>query len=334
MNESQYPMISVIVPVYKVESYLERCINSLINQTYKNMDIILVDDGSPDCCPKMCDQFAEHYSNITALHKKNGGLSDARNFGVKFSNNEWIIFVDSDDYVEPIYVETLVNLQKQYDAEMVITRTVRENENGGGKPKHQQFNSYLCGKKTALFKVYSGIDVGWAAYGKLYQKRYLLKHPFPIGYFEDCACMYKIIDEVDKIAIGDYEENYHYIQRDGSILNSGLNEKHMIIFDIAREFEKFINEKYPDLDILIVSFYRRAVTQLLNLQKMSWNIYKSIFFKYRSYFRKNAKKVIRTREFSFSTKIHFLLLCSRPELFYVQRYLLEKSRCKIKDMKK
>ena len=243
MVESQYPRVSVIVPVYKVESYLERCVSSLINQTYKNMDIILVDDGSPDNCPKMCDQFAEQYNNITTLHKKNGGLSDARNFGVRYSENEWIIFVDSDDYVESVYVETLVNLQKQFDAEMVITRTARENENGGGKPKHQKFNSYLCDKQTALYKVYGGIDVGWAAYGKLYQKRYLLEHPFPIGYFEDCACMYKIIDEVDRIAIGDYEENYHYIQRDGSILNSFLNENHMIIFDIAREFEKFIYER-------------------------------------------------------------------------------------------
>ena len=330
MIESFNPRVSLIVPVYKVERYLERCINSLVKQTYKNVDIILVDDGSPDSCPSICDKYAEQYSNITALHKENGGLSDARNYGVRHSENEWIIFVDSDDYVEYVYVETLVNLQKQFDAEMVITRTVRENENGGGKPKHQRFNSYLCDRETALFKVYAGIDVGWAAYGKLYQKSHLLKHPFPNGYFEDCACMYKIIDEVDRIVIGDYEENYHYIQREGSILNSGLNEKHTIIFEIAREFEKFINEKYPHLDILIVSFYRRAVTQLLNLQKMSWKTYKCIFYKYRSYFRKNAKKVITNKNLSLSNKIYYILLCSRPEIFYVQRWILKKRRSRNK----
>lgn len=324
--ENQNPRVSVIVPVYNVEAYLEKCVNSLLNQTYTNLDIILVDDGSPDHCPEMCDKFEKEYTNVLALHKKNGGLSDARNYGVSHTDNEWVAFVDSDDYVEPEYVETLVKLRNQFDAEMVITRTVRENEDGSGKPVHKKFESFLADKKSALCNVYSGINVGWSAYGKLLQRRLLLKHPFPIGYYEDCACMYKIIDELDRIAIGDYEENYHYVQRGGSILMSTLNDKHMLIFDIAKEFEGFIKERHPDLDILIVFFYKRAVTQLLNLQKMPWKTYKEIYFKYRPFFRKSAKRVLSDKSISRSTKFYHLLLCSRPEIFYMQRQILLKTR--------
>lgn len=324
--DNLYPKISVIVPVYKVESYLIKCVESLINQTYKNIDIILVDDGSPDRCPEMCDRLAEQYGNITALHKPNGGLSDARNFGVRYTENDWIVFVDSDDYVEPEYVETLVNLRNEFDAEMVVTRTVRENEDGSGRPAHKTFESYLADNETALYQIYSGMNVGWAAYGKLLKKSVLLKYPFPYGYYEDCACMYKIIDEFDRIAIGDYENNYHYIQRAGSILGSSLNEKHYHIFDIAKEFEEYISDKHPDMDILIVFFYRRAVAQLLNLQSMPWKTYKEIFMKYRPIFRKNIGRIMRDERITKNTKIYYLLLCGRPEVFYLQRKILTKTR--------
>ncbi len=326
MSEGQYLKVSVIVPVYKVESELERCVKSLIDQNYKNMDIILVDDGSPDNCPQMCDEFATQYKNIIALHKKNGGLADARNYGVLHSSNEWIVFVDSDDYVEPDYVETLVNLKSQFDADLVITRIVREKESETGRQKKNTFDSYLVDRKKALYNVYSGTRVGWSACGKLLQRRLLLKHPFPMGYYEDCACMYKIIDEVDRIAIGDFKGNYHYVQRDGSILVSNLNEKHMLIFDIVKKFEGFINEKYPELNILVILFYKRAVIQLLNLQTMPWITYKNIFLKFRPLFRKNVKQVLKDENIGLENKIYYLLLCSSPKFFYVQRNLIAKMK--------
>lgn len=93
------PLISVIVPIYNVEKYLARCVDSIVNQTYKNLEIILVDDGSPDLCPQMCDDYAEKDSRIKVVHKKNGGLSDARNAGMAVSTGEYISFIDSDDYV-------------------------------------------------------------------------------------------------------------------------------------------------------------------------------------------------------------------------------------------
>ena len=107
------PLISVIIPVYKVEKYLKRCIDSVINQTYKNLEIILVDDGSPDNCPKICDDYSKKDKRIKVIHKKNGGVSAARNKGLKLSNGDYIVFVDSDDWLEYNFVEEmLTNLRK------------------------------------------------------------------------------------------------------------------------------------------------------------------------------------------------------------------------------
>ena len=99
--EKHKDLISVIVPVYDVEKYLDRCVESIVNQTYQNLEIILVDDGSPDNCPAMCDNWAEKDSRIKVIHKKNGGLSDARNAGMEIVTGEFIGFVDSDDWIEP-----------------------------------------------------------------------------------------------------------------------------------------------------------------------------------------------------------------------------------------
>lgn len=318
--------VGVIVPVYKVEKYIRKCVDSLLAQTYQNIEIILVDDGSPDRCPEICDEYAEKYSNVVCYHKENGGLSDARNYGVRRTDCKWIAFVDSDDYVEKTYISTLVGLQKKAGADLVITRASRENEDGSGKQKHTPFKSFAANNREALYEVYAGVKVGWSAYGKLYKREVLLEVPFPDGYFEDSACMYKIIERSSRIVIGDYEENYHYIQRDGSILCSPLNEKHMHIFDIAKEFEQFVNEKHPDMDILIPFFYRRAIVQILNLQSMPWKNYKEIFMKHRYYFRKYIFRIITDKKINTKSKVYFFILCTRPELFKLQRKLLEKSR--------
>ncbi len=103
------PLISIIVPVYKVEMYIKKCINSIINQTYKNIEIILVDDGSPDNCGKICDDYSKTDKRIIVVHKDNGGLSDARNRGLIAASGQFITFVDSDDYIELNYIETHYN---------------------------------------------------------------------------------------------------------------------------------------------------------------------------------------------------------------------------------
>ena len=116
----QQPLLSVIVPIYNVENYLDRCVESIVNQTYKNLEIILVDDGSPDNCPRMCDKWAEKDSRIKVVHKENGGLSDARNAGIPLTKGEIISFIDSDDWIEPAAYESLYNQAYRETVECVM----------------------------------------------------------------------------------------------------------------------------------------------------------------------------------------------------------------------
>ena len=123
-------LISVIVPIYNVEKYLERCVDSIVNQTYRNLEIILVDDGSPDNCPKMCDDFAKKDSRIRVVHKKNGGLSDARNSGMKIASGECIVFVDSDDYVDCNMIAKMYDVMLKDDSDVVSCGVKWVDENG------------------------------------------------------------------------------------------------------------------------------------------------------------------------------------------------------------
>ena len=111
-------LVSIIVPIYGVDEYLNKCIDSIVNQTYKNIEIILVDDGSPDKCPQICDAFSQKDKRIKVIHKKNGGLSEARNVGIDHANGEYFIFVDSDDWIENTMVEHLLSICKKYDVEL------------------------------------------------------------------------------------------------------------------------------------------------------------------------------------------------------------------------
>ena len=116
-----FPKISVVVPIYKVEKYLDRCIYSIINQTYTNLEIILVDDGSPDNCPKICDEYASKDNRIKVIHKQNGGLSSARNAGIKVATGDYIGFVDSDDFIELDMYEQMYKVAYENDVDLVMS---------------------------------------------------------------------------------------------------------------------------------------------------------------------------------------------------------------------
>ena len=124
------PLISVVLPIYNIESYLDRCMEAVLNQTYSNLEILMVDDGSPDGCPQICDRYAEQDSRVRALHKENGGLSDARNYGIARARGEYITCIDPDDYVDPDYVEYLYRLIDKYETRMSICQHVTEYDNG------------------------------------------------------------------------------------------------------------------------------------------------------------------------------------------------------------
>lgn len=134
---TKQPLVSVIVPCYKVEQYLPKCI--IVAQTYENLEIWLVDDGSPDRCGEICDEYAEKDNRIKVIHKENGGLSDARNVAIDKTTGEWITFVDSDDYVTEDYVEVLYRLVERYHCKAAVTQHYYISENG--KVTYSPFNT-------------------------------------------------------------------------------------------------------------------------------------------------------------------------------------------------
>lgn len=220
------PLISIIVPVYKVEIYLAKCIDSVLAQTYTNLEIILVNDGSPDNCGKICDEYAQKDKRIKVIHKKNGGLADARNVAIDVAAGEWIIFVDSDDYVESDYVETLYDLVKEYGCLVACSCFRYFYEDKTTKNLEEPYFEKVYDKWSALKSLFLQQDVHTGAWGKIYHKSLFetgIRYPFGLIY-EDLPTTYLLMLKSETIAYCN-KRTYNYLLRPTSLEGSGFNPK-------------------------------------------------------------------------------------------------------------
>ena len=308
-------MISVIVPVYNVEDYLERCVDSLVKQDIdEEYEIVLVDDGAKDRSGELCDELAEKYENVKALHKKNGGLSSARNYGIAYSGGELIAFVDSDDYVTASYLKHMYDLLKKFDADMAITCTTLRYSEEPFK-NDRRFQDYCATPKEAFIEVYAGEYANWTACGKLYKREILTNKAFPKGYHEDIASMYKFIDRCSKVAIGDYCNDYYYIQREGSITFSEFSKKHMRIFQVCDELSEYIDKTYPDLDYISVKVCQHSVQMLLSRLNLTPKQYRFVFNRYKKLFRDNLVSILKNKDYEKKSKVYLAVLCTNPAIY-------------------
>lgn len=227
------PVISVIVPVYKVEKYLEDCVNSLVNQTLKDLEIILVDDGSPDDCGKICDRLAESDRRIKVIHKSNGGLSSARNAGIAVARGEYIGFVDSDDWIEPDMYEYLLALIRKYNADVadceMLETSKREYVTIKEREKIEKLN-----RKEALdvfFRV-SKSNINYCVCDKLFKKAIFEKVRFKEGIiFEDIDFNYRTLIEIKTLVVSNVPKYYYYKNPDGISRNS-FRKKDLELLDV------------------------------------------------------------------------------------------------------
>ena len=238
-------LISVIVPVYKVEPYLDRCVESIVNQTYKNLEIILVDDGSPDNCGAMCDAWAAKDSRIRVIHKENGGLSDARNAGMAVATGEYLAFVDSDDWLDITYVEHLYLLAQKYNAQIVacdvqiVFDETSLNATGSGS-----IVAYT--PEEALKALIEGRTFRAVAWNKLYQKDLFIGECYPVGKnHEDEFTTFRLIDKAQQLIYFD-KTLYYYRQRPNSIMNT-YSIKRLDALDAYLMRISLWKEKYPKL---------------------------------------------------------------------------------------
>lgn len=241
------PLISIIVPVYKVEKYLSKCVNSIINQTYKNLQIILVDDGSPDNCGAICDDYAKTDSRIIVIHKPNGGLSDARNAGIEVSEGEYISFVDSDDWLLPDFYQHCYSVLMEYKADMVACPLCSFNEGQEIVNIHMSGDIIILDDEMAMESMFHSDGIPWCGQAKLYKKELLGDIRFPKGLLmEDKATSYKLFSKCKKIVFSK-KEGYMYLVRPGSIMHSSFTERNIKTFEIQKELNNFIKENYPSV---------------------------------------------------------------------------------------
>lgn len=207
------PMISVIVPIYNVENYIHQCLDSIVSQTYEDIEIILVDDGSPDHCGEICEEYAKKDSRIIVIHQENGGLSAARNTGLDIAHGEYIMFVDSDDWVEPTFCEKALEMIQKHQVEMVIFgyTSIYKNITNDAKTSHPRIiDSPEAIRHISLNDEPSVCNAAW---NKIYHRHLFQDIRFPLGMIaEDAAVQYKLLHRSGKVYVFD-QTLYNYRRR-------------------------------------------------------------------------------------------------------------------------
>lgn len=307
--------ISVIVPVYNVEVYLEKCLDSIVNQTLKDIEIIIINDGSPDNSQEIIDKYQKKYKNIKAYLKENGGLSDARNYGIKNANGEYLSFVDSDDYIDTTMLEKMYKLAKKENLDLVVCNTINIDDTGNSIEINSNYNysddtikNYLLSPPMACIRIY---------------KKELFKNiKFKKGiYYEDLELTPKLVKYTKKIGFID-EGLYYYYQRIGSIMKQKkFNNKLLDIFDVLETNKLELLKEYPDeVEYMYITHLLRTAT----LRFLEYDNYKELINKITNtikcyfpnwnknkYYRKSSKKLKLICTLAYHKKIFILKLIKK-----------------------
>lgn len=288
-------LISVIVPIYKVEKYLCRCVDSILNQTFTDFELILVDDGSPDNCGKICDEYESKDNRIYVIHKENGGLSDARNAGLDYATGQYIIFVDSDDFIESDLLEKAYNtIRKGYDIVSYGFNVIGVDGNisaiahseAGKEFRFEKQADYL----NFILKIFINYGVGWAAWSRIYRRDIIQKYNirfednskifaedmyFNLCYLAHIKTMYTM-----------KENPYNYLLRNDSIMGKDIKKSNLNRFNELAKAVLAHYKKYPDLDYLCEHF--SAIYYMIMYHEMKVYYKKDMFDcnEYRDLFNK------------------------------------------------
>lgn len=307
-------LISIIVPIYRVENYLKRCIDSIINQTYKNIEIILVDDGSPDNCGVICDEYAKFDDRIKVIHKKNGGLSDARNCGIEVSTGDYIIFVDSDDYVSKNMCEKLLIRALEHNVDIVSCNFKEIYVDNNKEKINKQSIKESLEVYTNLEVIYKyffdytvDINVVW---NKLYKRELFFKREsirFPKGKLhEDDYTICKLYYYANKIVIIN-DVLYYYIRRCDSITGNFSDINILDKIDAIIEHYNFAKDKETKLKYIIqakgIDYYKDYLC-IKSSKKINEKINN-----FRKCILKNKENILKNPYMNWKKYIKFILIC-------------------------
>lgn len=297
--------ISIVVPVYKVEKYIDRCIQSILKQTYGKFELILVDDGSPDNSGKICDKYAKKDSRIKVIHKKNGGLGDARNTGISIATGEYIGFIDSDDYIESDMYEKLLEACTNNDADIAMCGRYDIQDDNITQRFTFQGECKIWDNEESVKRLLTWDNIDSSACDKLFKRNLFDDIKFPNGKLnEDIFIMTEIIDKANKIVhIGD--SKYYYYHRDNSITTSAFSEANMDAVYAANKVLKYIESRYPYYkkdakffyNVTVIYTFNKINTYKLKRENvMCFNLLKDIILK-------NKSEIIFERRIKLKDKI-------------------------------
>ena len=256
-------LISVVVPIYNVELYIERCINSLLAQTYKKLEIILVDDGSTDSSPKFCDRYCEMYDNVKVVHKENGGLSSARNAGIEQMSGKYVLFIDSDDFIDQDMISRLYSVAQEQNADIVTCQFIKYYEDRPEEYYSEKKEMSIWTGEEALAQMFYPGGIGWSACNKLYRSELFAHVRYVEGiYWEDMATTYLLYEQCKKVVETPYRLYYYCIRTTGITGNKSSKRAHDAICTIETVSAYFENH-YPHLAMFPHAFYGKTAPNFL-----------------------------------------------------------------------
>ncbi|MFA6402600.1 MAG: glycosyltransferase family 2 protein [Salinivirgaceae bacterium] len=311
MGNNSGDLISVIVPVYKVEKYLKRCIESILSQSYQNFELILIDDGSPDNCPQICDSYATKYSNIKVIHQNNSGQSIARNVGIELAKGKYLTFIDSDDFVHKFFLEQLINnlsnndsrismcsYQNIYDSFDINEFSIERNYGTLNIINDEEAMDILLTEQTLC-----------APWGKLYEKSLFSKVKFPEGkIYEDMLVMPLIFKDAKKIVLSN-QTFYFYNQEGTSTTRSQFSYNKLGMVVATKFWHEFIKSNYPKLEEKAhIHYFSTLLSTCIYLVKQTDDYGKSIYAEYRKKVLQDYKLIMTSNFTKRNDKIKVILM--------------------------
>lgn len=310
------PKISIIVPVYNTEEYIHRCIDSILAQTFVDFELILVDDGSPDRCGEICDEYALIDSRIKVIHKKNGGLSDARNFGLEVAEGDYIGFVDSDDWIEVDMYNILYQNAIQFDADISICKI---RKTAGFITEDNKMNTNNCimlNNEEAFDCLFNTKYYASHACDKLYSKSLFNGVIYPVGrIYEDMFTTYRLFENANKVIFSDYI-GYNYFQREDGIVNSKFSQKKLDYIDAFDGIFDLGYSTFPkSIESITISYVLANITLLVDMHNAGFKD-KNISIQLIENIRINLLCICRSKHISYGTKLKCLLMAINSKLYF------------------
>ena len=315
--------ISIVVPVYNIADYLHYAIDSLLKQTYQNFEVILINDGSTDDSPQLCEDYAQKYENIHVFHKENGGLSEARNFGVSKASSDWIFFLDPDDYLEDYTLELIVKIHEEHHADLISTKvktTSKYNDYTSYRLEESDYKGLApITKEKALEAMLDDKFATVSACAKLYHKSILEAVPFPVGkIYEDFYVVGQHLALADKIVISPLE-TYNYYRREGSIVRSTFTEKRYEFFEAVVRNEEVIRKKYNQCEELLQSLQAKKILGGFVVIGAKADSGLKDFSKDKELLKVEMSELLKNSKLSWKVKLKYLIFMFSPKLYLLLR---------------